>query len=70
MADATVQALRTAEDELQHLRGLLAVAVAFIHDPTTDDHARRVLANRLGLPEPRTVLTIPATALKEDAHGH
>jgi hypothetical protein len=66
---ATAQALRAAEDELQHLRGLLAVAVAFIHDPAYDAYARRTLANRLGLPGPRTTLTVP-TAPKEAARGH
>jgi hypothetical protein len=53
----TVRDLRTAEDDLQVLRGLLAEAVAFIHDPAYDDTARRALARRLNLPEPRTYAT-------------
>ncbi|MGW8702856.1 hypothetical protein ACWGOK_39125 [Streptomyces eurythermus] len=46
-------ALRAAEDELAKLRRLLALTVAFIHDPAHDRDARTALARRLGLPEPR-----------------
>jgi hypothetical protein len=44
--------LRIAEDELQRLRGHMAVVAAFIHDPTHDLSARHALARRLQLPQP------------------
>lgn len=44
--------LSTAEDDNAVLRGRLALAVAFIHDPAFDRDARIALAQRLGLPEP------------------
>ncbi|WP_448333539.1 hypothetical protein [Streptomyces sp. DSM 41534] len=49
----TQAALTAAENELQRLRGLLAAAAAWIHDPTHDITARRALAQQLGLHEPR-----------------
>lgn len=56
--------LRVAEEELQVLRRRLADAVAFIHDPAFDRDARQGLAERLGLPGPRTNET-----RKENHHG-
>ncbi|MFR9794176.1 hypothetical protein ACL07V_37075 [Streptomyces sp. MB22_4] len=44
--------LATAEDDNAVLRSRLALAVAFIHDPTYDRDARNALAQHLGLPEP------------------
>lgn len=44
--------LATAENDTAVLRGRLAIAVAFIHDPALDRDARIALAQRLGLPEP------------------
>ncbi|CAM5493703.1 hypothetical protein [Streptomyces mordarskii] len=49
----TQAALDAAENELCDLRGLRALAAAFINDPTHDPDTRRVLAQHLGLPEPR-----------------
>lgn len=49
---AAPKLLRIAEDELQRLRGQLASAAAFIHDPTHDLSARQALAGLLHLPQP------------------
>jgi hypothetical protein len=46
--------LRAAENELQKLRGMVADAVAVIHDPRFDYDTRRAVAQALKLPEPRT----------------
>ena len=51
--------LRSAENELRHLRGQLRQATAFINDPAHDLAARRALAERLGLPEPSSVPALP-----------
>jgi Ni,Fe-hydrogenase III large subunit len=61
MADTTARDLRSAEDELERLRTLLALTVGFIHDTAYDYAARAALAERLRLPAPR------ATAPKETA---
>ncbi|MEU9413221.1 hypothetical protein AB0E08_47080 [Streptomyces sp. NPDC048281] len=44
--------LRSAENDLQRLRGCLRTVAEFIHDPAVDFAARHVLAQRLGLPAP------------------
>lgn len=44
--------LRSAENDLQHLREQMATVVRFIANPAYDDAARRALAHSLGLPEP------------------
>lgn len=64
-------ALCAAEDELRRLRAFKAAVAAFIHDPTRDLEARRCLAQRLGLPAPRTTAS-PATRIEEphDDHRH
>lgn len=54
MNAATDPALRAAEDELQVLRGRLALVAAFIHDPAYDLTARTALAQSLRLPLPRS----------------
>jgi hypothetical protein len=46
--------LRTAENELQKLRGMVADAVAVIHDPRFDYDTRRAIAQALNIPEPAT----------------
>jgi hypothetical protein len=46
------EALRTAENELQKLRALVAAFVAVIHNPVYDFDTRRAIAQALGLPEP------------------
>lgn len=61
-APAVAFALQTAEDELQQLRGRMAIVAQFIHDPAHDADARRALAQRLGLPEP--------AASKGASNGH
>lgn len=48
----TAALLKTAEDELQRLRRIVANTVAFIHDRAYDETARRALAQTLSLPEP------------------
>jgi hypothetical protein len=48
------QALATAEDELARHRRLLTATVGWINDPSYDESARVALAQRLGLPGPRT----------------
>ncbi|MBQ0855739.1 hypothetical protein J8N05_47145 (plasmid) [Streptomyces sp. BH-SS-21] len=54
--------LRTAEDELQKLRGQLAAVAAFIHDPAHDLDARSHLARLLTLPQPAPAnRPVPAT---------
>ncbi|MFE1451933.1 hypothetical protein [Streptomyces olivaceoviridis] len=50
----TTDPLRTAENELQKLRLLVADFVGVIHDPAYDYDTRRAIAQRLGLPEPAT----------------
>jgi hypothetical protein len=45
--------LATAENDLAVLRARIALAVAYIHDPTIDRDARLILAQRLELPGPR-----------------
>ncbi|MCQ8833769.1 hypothetical protein [Streptomyces malaysiensis] len=45
-------ALRSAENDLQRLRGRLRTVAEFIHDPAIDFAARHALAQRLGLPVP------------------
>ncbi|MFI9772159.1 hypothetical protein ACIHJG_35650 [Streptomyces sp. NPDC052415] len=44
--------LRTAENDLQKLRGRLRTVAEFIHDPAHDFAARHALAQRLDLPVP------------------
>ncbi|WP_189268699.1 hypothetical protein [Streptomyces fuscichromogenes] len=44
--------LRSAENDLQRLRGRLRTVAEFIHDPAIDFAARHALAQRLGLPMP------------------
>ncbi|MCX4231742.1 hypothetical protein [Streptomyces ortus] len=51
-ATSTPALLRIAEDELQKLRGQLATAAGFIHDPAHDLSARQALAQLLKLPHP------------------
>ncbi|GAA3372232.1 hypothetical protein GCM10017744_102910 [Streptomyces antimycoticus] len=55
--------LRIAEDEVRVFRGFKATVVAFIHDTAHDPEARRSLAERLGLPPPRTA----TSALPQDS---
>ena len=50
-------ALRAAEDELQRLRGALALVAAWINNPAHDHKARRSLAKNIGLPAPRRTKT-------------
>ncbi|MFD5899088.1 hypothetical protein [Streptomyces sp. NPDC060366] len=45
---------QAAEDELAHLRGVMARVAAFINNPNNDQTACRALAIHLGLPAPRT----------------
>ncbi|MEZ7005612.1 hypothetical protein [Streptomyces sp. AD55] len=45
--------LATAEDDLAVLRARIAIVADWIHEDIWDDTARRALAQRLGLPEPR-----------------
>lgn len=45
--------LRSAENDLQHLRQQMATVAQFIANPAYDDAARRALAQSLGLPEPQ-----------------
>jgi hypothetical protein len=49
-----VRELKSAEEELARLRGLVASIVAWINDPAHDGASRHALAQRLGLPSPRT----------------
>ncbi len=44
--------LRSAEKDLQTLRGRLRTVAEFIHDPAIDLSARHALAQRLDLPVP------------------
>ncbi|MEU1908440.1 hypothetical protein [Streptomyces hygroscopicus] len=57
----TQAALDAAENELRDLRGLRALAAAFINNPAHDITARRALAEHLGLPAPRQ---------ENQPHGH
>ncbi|MFE7077253.1 hypothetical protein ACFU96_44930 [Streptomyces sp. NPDC057620] len=65
-ATSTPRLLRIAEDELQRLRGQLALVAAFIHDPTHDPSARHALARLLHLPRPAT----PSCAADETDSPH
>lgn len=53
MATRADDLLRAAEDELQQLRGSLALVAAWINNPANDPKARRSLAKHIGLPAPR-----------------
>lgn len=57
--------LRTAEDDLKVYRERAAKVAAFINDPAYDLTARQALAERLGLPGPRTneIGKVPALAV-------
>lgn len=44
--------LRAAEDDLQRIRGLLALVTAWLHNPAYDHTARHALAQSLGIPGP------------------
>lgn len=57
-------ALRSAENDLQRLRGRLRTVAEFIHDPAIDFAARHALAQRLGLPVPTPA---PATRQTKEA---
>ncbi|MGW3563582.1 hypothetical protein ACWDSL_06715 [Streptomyces sp. NPDC000941] len=59
--------LRSAEDDLQELRGKLRVAVDFVHDPAYDLDARQALASRMGIPEPSAAP--PATRRRRDSEA-
>jgi hypothetical protein len=48
----TTDLLRTAENELQKLRRMVADFVGVIHNPVYDYDTRRAIALALGLPEP------------------
>lgn len=50
-----IRDLRSAEEDLQLLRGRLRKVAEFIHDPAFDLEARRALAQRLDLPAPSPV---------------
>lgn len=55
---------RATENELAHMRHVMARVATFINDPAHDLTTRTALAEHLGLPAPRT------TAPKETAtHG-
>ncbi|MFF3488720.1 hypothetical protein ACFYXC_36435 [Streptomyces sp. NPDC002701] len=62
----TPQLLRIAEDELQQLRGRLALVARFIHDPTHDLSARQALARLLNLPHPAAPGRAPTTTANPD----
>lgn len=65
--DALRHLLRTAESELEDLRGRLRMVAEFIHDPALDLAARHALAQRLRLPIPTD--SRPAAPHRESVNG-
>jgi hypothetical protein len=61
MPDPATSLLRTAEDELQRLRALIAAVAGIIHSSIYDYDTRCALAKALGLPEPTHPNTTPET---------